>query len=42
MIRCNNCGRIYTDDSELPKILDIMERDYDGDFRRRCQRAWIA
>ena len=32
MIRCNNCGRIYTDDSELPKILDIMERDYDGDF----------
>ena len=38
MIRCNNCGRIYTDDSELPKILDIMERDYDGDFRTvdRC------
>ena len=38
MIRCNNCGRIYTDDSELPKILDIMERDYDGAFRTvdRC------
>ncbi len=30
MIRCNNCMRMFKDESELTKILDILEQNTDG------------